>query len=64
MFVVMLSVPGADRGGEGEGERLHVVPGEGAGELQRSGRPVEDKPGGHHAGAAQHQRRVSVCILT
>lgn len=62
MFVVMLSVPGADRGREGEGECFHVDYGEGAGELQRPGRAVEDEAGGHHTGAAQHQRRVSVYV--
>lgn len=55
-----VSVPGADRGGEGEGERLHVDPGGRAGELQRRPRAVEDAAGGHRTGAGQHQRRVSV----
>lgn len=55
-----ISVPGADRGGEGEGEHLRVDPGGRAGELQRSGRAVEDTAGDHHTEAAHHQRRVSV----
>lgn len=55
-----VSVPGADRGGEGEGERLRADPGGRAGELQGSGGAVEDAAGRHGAGAAQHHARVSV----
>lgn len=55
-----LSVPGPDRGGEGEGERLHPDPGRRAGELQGSGGAVEGAAGRHSAGAARHHAGVSV----
>lgn len=55
-----VSVPGADRRGAGAGERLYIDPRGRAGQLQRSGRAVEDAAGGDRTGAGQHQRGVSV----
>lgn len=55
-----LSVPGPDRRGEGEGERLHNDPGGRTGELQISGSAVEDAAGSHLTGAARHHAGVSV----
>lgn len=58
-----VSVPGPDRGGEGEGERLHIDPGGRTGELQGSGRAVEDAAGGHHTGVSIYKSYVCVIMF-
>lgn len=47
-----MSVPGQDRRGAGEGERLDASLGGRTGELQRSGRAVEDAATIYRAGVS------------
>lgn len=58
-----VSVPGPDRRGEGEGERLHIDPGGRAGELQGSGRAMEDAAGGHHTGVSVYKSYACVIMF-